>query len=86
MAITSGQVIVGTTPVELSSSNVSDYRIHIHNNDNQANLYLGGSDVTINNGLVLQKLDSTEIALSPSDSIWAVSSSTNHLVSYLKVT
>jgi hypothetical protein len=85
MAITTGHVIVGTTAIQLCNSEVSDYRIHIHNQDNQENIYLGGPDVTINNGLVLLKQDSTELSLGPSDAIWAVSSSANHLVTYLKV-
>ena len=86
MPISSGQVTVGTTRVQIDGTSTSVYRLHIHNNDNQVNLYLGGSDVTTANGLILQKTDSTEIQVSPGDSVWVVSSSNNHLVSYLKVT
>jgi hypothetical protein len=86
MAITSGHVTVGTTAVQIDGTSASVYRLHIHNNDNQANLFLGGQDVTTSNGLVLEKTDSTEIMIPPGDAIWAVSSSSNHVVSYLKVT
>lgn len=86
MAISSGQLTVGTTAVQIDGTSNSVYRLHIHNDDNQANLYLGGSDVTTSNGLIMQKLDTTEIQVSPGDAVWVVSSSTNHLVSYLKVT
>jgi len=86
MPISSGQLTVGTTRQQIDGTSSSVYRLHIHNNDNQINLYLGGSDVTIANGLILEKTDNTEIQVSPGDSVWVVSSSTNHLVSYLKVT
>jgi hypothetical protein len=86
MPISSGQLTVGTTRVQIDGTSASVYRLHIHNNDNQENLYLGGSDVTTANGLILEKTDTTEVQVSPGDSVWVVSSSTNHLVSYLKVT
>jgi hypothetical protein len=72
--------------VQIDGTSSSVYRLHIHNNDNQMNLYLGGSDVTIANGLILEKTDTTEVQVSPGDSVWVVSSSSDHLVSYLKVT
>jgi hypothetical protein len=86
MPVTSGQITAGTTAIEIDGSCISNYRLHIHNDDNQASLYLGGPDVTTSNGLRLEKLDSTELMLSPNDTLWIVSSSTNHLVSYLKIT
>jgi hypothetical protein len=86
MAISSGQVTAGTARVQIDGTSSSVYRLHIHNDDNQATLFLGGSDVTVSNGLALQKLDSTEIQVSPGDALWVVSSSGTHLVSYLKVT
>jgi hypothetical protein len=86
MPISSGQVSVGTARVQIDGTSQSVYRLHIHNNDNQVNLYLGGSDVTIANGLILEKTDTTEVQVSPGDSVWVVSSSSDHLVSYLKVT
>jgi hypothetical protein len=86
MAIVSGQTTVGTTRVQIDGTSQSVYRLHIHNNDNQINLYLGGGDVTTSNGLILEKSDSTEIMVSPGDSVWVVSSSGNHLISWLKVT
>ena len=84
MPITSGHLTVGTTAVQIDGSYVSNYRLHIHNSDNQENLYLGGPDVSTSNGLVLPKQDSTELLMSPGDSLWVVSSSTNHLVTWLK--
>ena len=86
MPISSGQITVGTTRVQVDGTSNSVYKLHIHNNDNQVNLYLGGLDVTTSNGLILEKADSTEIQVSPGDAVWVVSSSNNHLVSYLKVT
>jgi len=84
MPITSGHLIVGITPVQIDGSYVSNYRLHVHNADNQENLYLGGPDVSITNGLVLPKLDSNEFLMSPGDSLWVVSNTTDHLVTWLK--
>jgi hypothetical protein len=85
MPISSGQITVGTTAVQVDGTSQSVYRLHIHNNDNQVNLYLGGPNVTTANGLILEKSDTTEIQVPPGDAVWIVSSSTNHIVSYLKV-
>jgi hypothetical protein len=86
MAITSGHVIAGTIPVQIDGSAVNQFRLHIHNQDNQENLYIGGPDVTVNNGLRLLKEDSTELVVSAGDGVFVVSNSENHLVSYLKLT
>ena len=86
MPISSGQLTVGTTPIQIDGSSVSNFQLHIHNDDNQNNLFIGNSDVTISNGLILQKLDSTELRLSPNDHVYLVSTSANHLVSWLKIT
>jgi hypothetical protein len=86
MAVSSGHITAGTVAIQIDGSSVSNYTLHIHNQDNQENLYLGGADVTTSNGLVLPKLDSTELKLSPNDSVWIVSNSESHLVSYLKIT
>jgi hypothetical protein len=85
MSITSGQVTAGTARVQIDGTSSSVYRLHIHNDDNQANLFLGGPDVTVSNGLILPKLDSTELMIPPGDALWVVSSAGTHLVSYLKV-
>jgi hypothetical protein len=85
MAISSGQVTVGTARVQIDSTSASVYHLHIHYNDNQADVFIGGSDVTISNGLILPKQDSLEIQVPAGDAVWAVVGSGTHLISYIKV-
>ena len=85
MSLTSGTVAVGTAATLIDGVTSSNpVQLHIHNNDVSDNLYLGDSNVTVNNGLVLTKLDSFEIILRPGNQIYAVSSKTGHLLSYIK--
>ena len=84
MAISSGQVAVGTAAVQLNGTSNSMWRIHIHNNDNTDTLFMGGSDVTTSNGLRLPKLDSIELQMNAGDSVWVVSTKTGHAASWLK--
>jgi hypothetical protein len=86
MAITSGQVTVGLTPVGINGSSSNPSRLHIHNNDNTKNLYLGGVGVTAGNGLILAKLESIELTLNAGEALYAVSDSGDHLVSWLRQT
>ena len=85
MSLTSGTVAVGTAATLIDGVTSSNpVQLHIHNNDVSDNLYLGDSNVTVNNGLVLTKLDSFEIILRPGNQIYAVSRKTGHLLSYIK--
>lgn len=84
MTITTGQLTVGLTPVQIDGTANSNYKLHIHNADNQANLFLGNETVTPSTGLILIKQDSTDLNMYPGESIWVVSDTTNHLVSWLK--
>jgi hypothetical protein len=85
MALTSGTVAVGTAATLIDGIPSSNpVHLHIHNNDNTDNLYLGDSTVTTATGLVLTKLDSFEIILRPGNRLWAVSSKAGHVISYIK--
>jgi hypothetical protein len=84
MAITSGQTIVNLTPTHIAGNSTNPLRLHIHNADNQQNLFIGGDDVSISNGLIIQKLDSIELVLNPNESLYAISSQGNHLISWLR--
>ena len=85
MSLTSGTVAVGTAATLIDGVTSSNpVQLHLHNNDVSDNLYLGDSNVTVNNGLVLTKLDSFEIILRPGNQIYAVSSKTGHVLSYIK--
>jgi hypothetical protein len=86
MAVSSGQVLVGTVPVQIDGMSTNPTKIHIHNMDNTRNIYLGNGDVSITNGLALLKLDSLEIILNPGESIYVVSEIGAHQISWLRQT
>jgi hypothetical protein len=85
MAITSGQLTVETSRVQVDGCSTNPSRLHIHNMDNTKVLYLGGANVTIANGLGLQKLESIELTMNPGESLYAISDG-SHLVSWLRQT
>tara|TARA_R110000868_G_scaffold121118_1_gene321408 strand:+ start:5811 stop:6077 length:267 start_codon:yes stop_codon:yes gene_type:complete len=86
MAITSGQITVGTSAVQIDGCSNNPSRLHIHNNDNTNDLFLGDQTVTISNGLRLPKLDSIELVLNPAESLYAISAGGSHAVSWLRQT
>lgn len=81
--ITTGQMAVSGTPQQIDGIHTNPTRIHIHNNDNTADLLLGGADLTVNNGLRLPKLDSIELILNPGEVLFAMSSNGSISVSWL---
>jgi len=83
--ISSGQLTVGTaTPVQIDGNSVHSMYLTIHNNDNTKALYLGGSDVTVANGLRLLKEQTLQFTLFPGESLWAISDGGDHAMSYLR--
>lgn len=84
MAISSGVITVGTTASIIDGTFNSNFRLIIHNNDNTDAVYLGGSDVTIANGLLLDKGVIIQLEMNPLESVYAVSGKTGHAISYLK--
>jgi len=84
MAISSGVITVGTVPSIIDGTFNSNFRLIIHNNDNTDAVYLGGSDVTILNGLVLRKEETLQLEMNPLESVYAVSAKAGHTISYLK--
>lgn len=85
MAVTSGQQTIGTTRVAIDGVFTNPYRLHLHNMDNTKKLFIGGSDVTISNGLALQGLDSLEVIVSPNEQLYVVSETGGHLISWLRM-
>jgi hypothetical protein len=86
MALISGQITVGTSAVQVDGVSANPSRLHVHNNDNTADLFLGNSTVTTLTGLRLMKLDSIELSMNPGESLYAVSASGSHAVSWLRQT
>ncbi len=86
MTISSGQTSVGTSPTLIDGLEVNPFRLHLHNNDNTADLFLGTSDVSTTTGLRLVKEDSIELIINPLEALYAVSTKTGHIISWLKQT
>jgi hypothetical protein len=86
MALTSGQITVGTSAVQIDGISVNPSRLHIHNNDNTNDLFIGNASVTTSNGLRLMKLDSLELIMNPGESVYAISASGSHAASWLRQT
>jgi len=84
MAITTNQLTVGTVATIVDGTYNSNFRLIIHNIDNTNDIYLGGSNVTIANGLVLRKEETIQLMMNPLESIYAVSAKAGHTISYLK--
>jgi hypothetical protein len=80
--VTSGQITVGTTPVEISVKSTNPVVLHIHNDDNTTDMYIGPQNVTTSTGLKLAKLDSIELTLYQANTIWIVSSASNKTASW----
>lgn len=84
MAISSGAITVGTVPSIIDGTFNSNFRLMVHNNDNTDAVYLGGPDVTITDGLKLDKGIILQLEMNPLDSLYAVSAKTGHVITYLK--
>ena len=84
MAITSGQITVGTAIAQIDGTSTNPFKLHIHNNEATTTLYVGGANLTTSNGLRLESKDSLEMQMNPGESIFIVSTSNNHDVSWLR--
>lgn len=82
--ISSGQVTVGTVPTLIDGTSTSDFRLTIHNMNNDDNIYLGGPDVTIANGMQLLKLETIQLEMSPSSELYAIADKLNLKLGFLK--
>jgi hypothetical protein len=84
MPLFSGQTSVGTAATLIDGIAYNNpVLLHIHNNDNTTDVYIGGSDVTTSNGLKLLKQDSLEITLHQANTIYCVSTKSGHTVSWI---
>lgn len=84
--ITSGTTVVGLTPTLIDGLGVNPFRLRIHNNDNTADVYLGGSAMTVGTGYKLLKEESIDLIINPLEALYAVSEKAGHVISWLKQT
>jgi len=85
LPVESGRITVGTTRVQIDGVGVSPIRIYINNEDSTKTLYLGNGNVTVLNGFSLYKSSVQDFLLFPGQSLWMVSESEGHNVSYLRI-
>jgi len=85
MPIQNGQVAVGTAATEIPVTSVNPFLLDVHNNDNSDDMYVGGPGVTTSTGMLVEKLESLKVEMTPGDRLFAVSSKTGHTVSWLAV-
>lgn len=85
LPVESGRITVGTTRVQVDGVGVSPIRIYIHNEDSTKTLYLGNGNVTTANGFGIDKSSVQDFLLFPGQSLWMVSESEGHNVSYLRI-
>lgn len=81
--VLSGQMTIGTTPQRVDGVSNNPVVLHIHNNDNADDLFLGNQDVTTSTGMRLTKLDSIELTMHQGNTIWAVSTKAGHQASWI---
>ena len=79
----SGQMSVGTAPSRVDGISNNPVILHIHNNDNADDLFIGNQSVTTTTGLRLAKLDSIELTMHQGNTVWLVSTKTGHQASWI---
>jgi hypothetical protein len=82
--ISSGQVTVGTVATLIDGTSTSDFRLTIHNMNNDDGIYIGGPNVTIATGMQLLKLETLQLDMSPSSELYAVADKLNLKLGFLK--
>ncbi len=82
--ITTGQVTVGLTPTLIDGTDTSNFRLIIHNMNNDDSIYLGNSNVSPTNGLQLLKLETIQLDMNPLEQVYAISTKADLKLGYLK--
>lgn len=65
---------VGTAAVQIAAPDHMAQHVCIHNHEHAANsnVYIGGPDVTVSNGIHAQATLTSQMTIGPGDSLWAV--------------
>ena len=83
--ITTGQVTVTTSRVQIDGTSENPFRIVLHNSGTNA-IYLGNETVTENDGFSLHTNSTLVLELSPLTALYAVSGSGSHQLSWMRIT
>lgn len=84
MAIATGQTSIGLTPTMIDGISQMPFRILLQNMDQTTECYIGGADVTINNGYRLDKSTAVQLVVNPLDAVYAVSVKNGHSICWLR--
>ena len=86
MPITNGSIAVGTAATLISHAGVNPGTLYISNIDNTDTIFIGGATVAVNAGHALQKSSSEDFVMYPGQSMYAISSKSNHSVAFTLIT
>jgi hypothetical protein len=83
--ISSGTQTIGTARSQIDGNSVHWSHIHIRNNESTKTLFIGNSDVSVGNGLLVDGGATIDFDIPPNEALFMVSSSGNHTVSWLRI-
>lgn len=83
MAFTAARVAIGTAATYINGTDIQPMHLIVHNDDSNSDIWLGGPDVSQNNGLLLNKLENISLTILPGNYLYAAASKAEHFVSYL---
>lgn len=83
--ITNGRTTVDNTATMIADRCVFHSRLYIHNDDQTKDLFIGGPDVTVSNGLRIEKLQNLSFEFPPLTDLYAISDGTPHTVSWIRI-
>ena len=83
MAFSAARVAIGTAATYINGTDIQPMQLWVHNNDSNSDIWLGGADVTQNNGLLLGKLETIFLTILPGNYLYAAAGKDPHFISYL---
>lgn len=86
MAIATGHTAVLTVRSQIDGSSPNPSRIRIFNASNDKTIYIGNSDVTIENGFGLTKLEQLDLILNPGESLYCVAETAGATIEWIRQT
>lgn len=86
MAISTGQLTVDITPLQIDGQSPNPTRLRIFNASNDKTIYIGNETVTINNGFGLVKLEQLDIILNPGEALYCVAESAGAKIEWIRQT
>ena len=86
MPVKSTRVLVGLDRAIVSSPFTYNKLVHVQSASPVSNIFIGGPDVTIENGIALTAVETLKVMLNVDDTLFAVSDTENSIVKVLEIT